>query len=63
MKLVLELKVLNNETDNTLKQSFNDCVKTSATENEYNKFYYNRSKWENPDYQENKIKIDEMKQL
>ena len=31
------MNVVNNETDNTLRQLNNDCMKTPATENEYNK--------------------------
>ena len=34
--VALEMNTLN-ETDNTLKQSNNDCIKPPATENEYNK--------------------------
>ena len=37
-------------------------MKTPATENEYNKFENNQPQIEKPDYTENKIKIDEMKQ-
>ena len=50
-----------NETDNALKQSSNDCMKNSAIENEYNKLEKSQTQLENPDYSENKIKIDEMK--
>ena len=33
----LEMIAVNNETDNTFKQSSKDCMKTPATENKYNK--------------------------
>ena len=31
------LNAVDNETDKSLKQLINDCMKTSATENEYHK--------------------------
>ena len=37
-------------------------MKSSATENEYNKFENTQPEIENPDDTENKIKIDEIKQ-
>ena len=52
---------VNNEADNTLKKLKNDCMKTPATENEYNKLE-NSQLIENPIYTGNKIKINEMKQ-
>ena len=35
--VALKINRVDNETDYTLKQLNNDCMKTSATENEYNK--------------------------
>ena len=37
-------------------------MKTPATENEYNELEYCHPQIKTPDYTENKIKIDEMKQ-
>ena len=37
-------------------------MKTSATENENSKFENSQSQIENPDFMENKIRIDEMKE-
>ena len=37
-------------------------IKNSAKENEYNKLENSQPQIENPDYRENKIYIDEMKQ-
>ena len=34
------MNVVNNEKDNTLKTSSNDCIKTLVTENEYKKLEY-----------------------
>ena len=48
--------------DNILKQSNNDWMKTSATENERNKLLSSLHQIENAHYKENKIKIGEMKQ-
>ena len=50
----------NNKKDNALKQSTNDCMKTSATKNKY-KLENRQTKIENPDSTENKIKIDKIK--
>ena len=50
------------KTDNTLKQANNDCVKTSATKNEYNKFENSQLQTENSDYTESKIEINKMRQ-
>ena len=52
----------NNETDNILRQSSNDSMKSSTTENEYNKWENNQHKIEKPDNTENMIKINKMKQ-
>ena len=34
---IINMNSVNNETNNKLKQSINDCIKTSITENKYNK--------------------------
>ena len=47
---------------NVLKQSSNDCMKTLAAENIYNKLENIQPQIENPNNTENKIKIDKMKQ-
>ena len=49
------MNVVNNE--NSLKESGNNCTKTPATANKYNKLGNNLPQIENPDYIENKIKI------
>ena len=51
------MNAVNNETDNRLKQSSNDCRKTPATENEYNKLENSQTQIENPDYTENKLAL------
>ena len=51
----------NNETVNKLKESSKDSMKSAAKENKFNKFKNNQPQIENPEYTENKIKIDEMK--
>ena len=56
------MNAVNNETNSTLKQLSNDCIKSLATENEYNKLENSQPRIENPDYTENEIKINEMKQ-
>ena len=49
-------------TDNTLKQSSKDYVKTATMENEYNKLENSQPQIENLGNIENKIKINEKKQ-
>ena len=58
---VLEKNAVNNETDNTLKQSINYRMKNSVSENEFNELEISQPRIENPNYTENKIKINEMK--
>ena len=53
----LENNAGNIEVDNTLQQSSNYCMKTSATENEFKKVKNSQPQIENPDNTENKIKI------
>ena len=59
--IVLEMNVVNDEIDNTLKQSSNYFMKTPARENERNKLENSPPQIENPVYTENKIRVDEMK--
>ena len=56
------MNAVNNKTDNALKKSHNGYIKTSATENECNKWENSQPQIENPDDTENKIKIEEIKQ-
>ena len=51
------MNAANNKTDKILKQSSNDSMKTSATENEYNKLGNCQTQIENGGYTENKIKM------
>ena len=46
--LLLKKNVVNNETDNTSKQSSDDCMKSPAMENECNKVENRLSQIENP---------------
>ena len=57
-KVELEMNTVNDETDNTFKQSSKDYIETSATENKYNKLEDSQPQIENLDYTENKIKIN-----
>ena len=45
--VAIEMNAVNNETDNTLKQSKNDCMKTPATENKYNELENSQPQIEN----------------
>ena len=56
------MNAVNNETDNTSKQSSNYCMQTPATENEYNKLKNNKPRIGNPGYTEIWSNIDKMKQ-
>ena len=58
----LEINAVNNETDDTLKQTGNDYMKIPATENEYSKLENCQRQIENQGDIENKINADEMKQ-
>ena len=60
--VTLDVRVVNNETDNILKQSSKNWMTTPVTHNEWNKLKNSQPQIENPDCTENKIKIDEMKQ-
>ena len=54
---------VNNETDKTLKQLSNNCMKASVIENEYNKLENSQPQIKKNVYTENKIKIDEIKHI
>ena len=54
------MNTINIEINNTLKQSSNNCMKLSATDNEYSKLENSQLQIENLNYAENKMKIDEM---
>ena len=58
--IALEMDAFNQEPDNTLNQSSNDCMKFSSTEKEYNKSENNQPYIENPDYTK-KIRLNSTK--
>ena len=63
---VLEMNAVNNETDNTSKQSSKEFMKTPVTEMEHYKLENRQLQIESPDYtkkkKKNKIKINKIKQ-
>ena len=59
--VILEMNAVNNETDNTSKQSSNNCMKTSATESKYGKLKNRQSQIENTDSIK-EIEIDRMEE-